>query len=330
MLIYIRILIRIGLNNDSRDESNGWIQGVELGDRLRQAFISVRPYAHKLFVIGASLLFVGHHHSTHALSFLPPPSSSSMPGVDAFSTQQQHQLGGRILRSNNLMYRKIHIQMHFLSNLVAFSLSTSSQNLSWQELGELLLDVKSQGVPDDVILNTRFPSLQLSRVKVGPSMFGQGQAGRGVFATVDCQQGDLLTCYPGDVLLTKYGFTPDPKEKGIANDEMLRDLLSRYCIGVTEDTAIMALPELDSDMAYAGQFINDGIGKPPETKEDLEMYVEESQSKANAEFLPLENLHMVAIATRDIEKGEEICVHYGPVYWYEHTATWKGGELFFY
>lgn len=221
--------------------------------------------------------------------------------------------------------------MGFLSKLLAVSLSTSlnsNNNLSWQELGEFLLEEKSKGIPEEAILSTRLPSLQLSRVRIQQSTVGQGQAGRGVFAAVDCKEGDLLTCYPGDVLLTKYGFTPSPEEMGITDDKELRDLLGRYCIGVTDKYSIMALPQLDNDMAYVGHFINDGIENPPTTIEGLKLYMEEAPSKANAEFFPLENLHMVAIATRDIPNGEEICVHYGPVYWYEHTSTWQGGQLF--
>lgn len=206
-----------------------------------------------------------------------------------------------------------------LLKLLALSFTASMEHqLSWQELGEMLMDVKAQGVPDEVIMNTRYPSLSISRLRVGPSTVGEG-AGRGVFTTQDCQEGDLLTCYPGDILLhaTK-GLTPSPKEKGIDNDDTLRDLLSRYCIGMTDEYAIMGLPELDNDTAYVGHLINDGTAKPPEHPDQIEEYLVESQAKANAELIPLENLHMVAIATRDIKQDEEIYIFYGPVYWMEY------------
>ena len=222
--------------------------------------------------------------------------------------------------------------MHFLSKLIALSLSASTKNvaqtgqqhqLSWQELGEMLLDVQAQGIPDPVLMNTRFPSLPLSRLRVGASSVNEG-AGRGVFATQDCQEGDLLTCYPGDILLQPTGFTPSPKDMGITDDDTLRDLMSRYCIGMTDEYAIMGLPELDQDMAYAGHLINDGIASPPENEDQLEAYLKESQDKANAQLIPLENLHMVAIATKDIKKDEEVLIFYGPIYWMEHSSTWKG------
>ena len=75
----------------------------------------------------------------------------------------------------------------------------------------------------------------------------------------------MLTCYPGDILLhPTNGFTPLPtKEMGINSDEQLQDLMSRYCIGMTEEYAIMGLPKLDDDMAYAGHLINDGVYTTP-------------------------------------------------------------------
>jgi hypothetical protein len=213
-----------------------------------------------------------------------------------------------------------------LLQIIALSLAVSrknekSQHLTWQELGEILVGMKAQGVPDEVLMGTRLPSLQLSRTRIGTSQVDG--SGRGLFATDDCQEGDLLTCYPGDILLHAKGFRPRPSEMGIQNDEMLRDYLGRYCIGVTDEYSIMGLPHLDQDVAYAGQFINDGVATPPATEAQLEGYVVESQTKVNAQFLPLEDLHMVTLATRDIQKGEEIFVYYGPVYWIEHKATWR-------
>ncbi|CAB9529689.1 expressed unknown protein [Seminavis robusta] len=221
--------------------------------------------------------------------------------------------------------------MHFLSKLLALSLSAPSRikefapdhQLHWEELGEILMNLKDQGVPDLVLMNARLPTLPLSRLSIKESP-GRG---RGVFAAQDCQEGDLLTCYPGDLILQPTGFTPDPKEVGIQDDQLLQDLMSRYCIGMTDDCAILGLPERDQDMAYVGHFINDACQEPPSNEEELEAYLEESQAKANAQLIPLENLHMVALATRDIQKDEEVFVFYGPIYWMEHTSTWKGQVL---
>ena len=94
---------------------------------------------------------------------------------------------------------------------------------------------------------------------------------------------------------------------------------------MTDDITILGLPDLDQDMAYAGHLINDGA-RAPSTEDELERYMEETQQLANAQFLPLEYLHVVTIATRDIQKDEEIFVTYGPVYWMAHTETWQGQD----
>ena len=219
-----------------------------------------------------------------------------------------------------------------LHNILTFALAASSgnvaknsddtgQHLTWQELGQQLLSMKNGGIPDDALMGTRLTSLPLSRTRIDESL----NRGRGLFASENCKEGDLLTCYPGDILLhSELGFRPTPAQMGIENDEMLRDYLCRYCIGLTDDYALMGLPHLDQDMAYAGHFINDGVTTPPAVEDELEDYLQESSAKANAQFLPLENLHLVALATRDIQKGEEVFVCYGPVYWMEHTSTWRG------
>ena len=202
--------------------------------------------------------------------------------------------------------------------------------MTWEELGKQLLNLKHAGVPDDVIMGMRLQNLPLSRTRIDTSTTNSNgnTSGRGLFATMDCKQGDFLTCYPGDIVLheTK-GFQPTPNEDiGILNDDMLRDYLVRYCIGITEEYAIMGLPHYDDDMAYAGHFINDGVCQPPTIETELESYMEESTLKANVQFLPLENLHLVGLATRDIQKGEELFVSYGPLYWMEHTPTWRGSS----
>lgn len=201
-------------------------------------------------------------------------------------------------------------------------LEPTQKQLHWNELGHMLMRLKQQqGLSDTVLLQTRLDLPTLHRVRIGPSTI-EG-AGRGLFATMDCQPGDLLTCYPGDVLLHKTGLTGLP-EYLKQDDQRLRLLLKSYCVGVTDDYAIMGLPERDDNVAYAGHFINDGVTKPPTCEAELEDYMKESQAVENCDFLPLENLHMVALANRHIKKGDEIFTFYGPVYWMDQASTWRG------
>ena len=223
-----------------------------------------------------------------------------------------------------------HVSKLFVAVLFCLTTSTIStqttegeNQLHWHDLGVKLVALRSMGIPDGEIINTRLVIDNLSRVEIKPSLISN--AGKGVFATMDCKEGELLTCYPGDVLLQNSGFTGLPDD--LKNDEdKLQSRLSRYCIGVTDDYAIMGLPELDQDMAYVGHMINDAA-RPPVTEADLENYTTESDRLANAEIVSLEDLHMVAIATRDIKKGEEIYGSYGIQYWTDHTDTWRGGKV---
>lgn len=200
--------------------------------------------------------------------------------------------------------------------------SSSSGQLHWNDLGKTLLKLRDGSVPENILMMTRLTINNLSRVCVGSSVIPN--AGRGVFAAMDCQKGDLLTCYPGDVLLQKSGMTGLPEELK-SDDQKLQSLLAGYCIGVTDDYAIMGLPELDKDVSYIGHLINDGA-EIPVRESELDKYHFQSNQMANAQHVPLENLHMVTIATRDIQKGEEIFVYYGPIYWMDHVSTWLGAD----
>ena len=54
----------------------------------------------------------------------------------------------------------------------------------------------------------------------------------------------------------------------------------------------------------------------PVAEVDLASYVIESNDLANAMHNDIgDGSHMVTVATRDIRKGEEIFVTYGPEYW---------------
>jgi hypothetical protein len=88
---------------------------------------------------------------------------------------------------------------------------------------------------------------------------------------------------------------------------------------VSEEHAVVGLPSLDEDFAYAGHFANDGAC-PPRRESDIATYVLESNELSNAMHQSLMGCHMVTVATRDIQEGEEILVTYGPEYWMEHFS----------
>ena len=194
---------------------------------------------------------------------------------------------------------------------------------TWEDLGRHLLSLKSGGVPDHELMMKRLHIPHWNKVVAGESTVPG--AGRGLFAATDISKGEMVTCYPGDILLQPTGLigVPEYLEK---DEKLLRTLLFKYSVGSIRDgIAVMGLPEKVDDMAYAGHLINDGA-KPPTCQAELERYVQESEHVRNVEHCPLENIHMVTIALRDIQKGEELLVSYGPVYWMDHAETWKGGS----
>ena len=197
---------------------------------------------------------------------------------------------------------------------------------TWEDIGRNLLNLRSVGVPDEILMTTRLDIPNLNKVCVQPSLVGGGgeggAAGRGLFATQDIMKGEIVTCYPGDILLQPSGLTgvPDYLQK---DDELLRSMLTKYSIGIKDGYAIMGLPDRCDDMAYAGHLINDGISQPPTCTAELQAYITESNNKANIEHSPLENIHMVSIAKRNIQAGEELYVFYGPIYWMDHKETWN-------
>ena len=116
---------------------------------------------------------------------------------------------------------------------------------------------------------------------------------------------------------------------------------------IREEWGIVALPELfgkidehdadsdvnsdadadsDSDPSYLGHFANDGAAIAPRWESELAAYMIESADKANAMHQECEGCHMVTIATRDIAKGEEIFVTYGPEYWSEQQPSFGGSS----
>jgi hypothetical protein len=123
--------------------------------------------------------------------------------------------------------------------------------------------------------------------------------------------------------------------------------LTSYAVTVNDVYSVMGHPSLDDNPAYIGHFANDGAGhlayeKNDSTKnmeaslelgldtessefgveDNIAAYVLKSFDVANAMHQPLDadEFHMVTVATRDIKKGEEILVTYGPDYWISDYA----------
>ena len=180
----------------------------------------------------------------------------------------------------------------------------------------------------DLTARTSSVSLQtfsLNRTFVGPSSV----AGRGLFALEDVSQGEVLTCYPGDALV-EFSDEGESIQWGdhipVQIENTHGGLNQEYMLYASSDNwGIVALPELDEDPAYLGHFANDGASAPTNSAE-LASYVIDSNEVSNAMHQDLLDCHMVTVATRDIRRGEEIFVTYGPEYWMEQDSFCE--ELF--
>ena len=213
----------------------------------------------------------------------------------------------------------------------AKSLAASrGEYLSLDDLKSVLRELASNGVSKESMLGNRL-DLNLDRTRIGISRIEN--AGRGLFAKADCQKGDLLTCYPGDIVLRdldndfaenqgggdNWVWGSHVQESDFLEEDEIQKFMIGYILQVTDDVAILGLPTLDENIAYAGHFANDG-GRPPKRESQIAAYVLESNDLSNAMHISVEDCHMATVATRDIKKDEEILVTYGPDYWMEQPS----------
>ena len=116
------------------------------------------------------------------------------------------------------------------------------------------------------LLCTRLAGLALARTRISSA---GAVAGMGVFAARDIGAGELITCYPGDALVSQ---GPDDGEEEQAQDVIFgphvhpdlavpTDCFERlvdYGIEVDDSYVVIGIPELALDAAYCGHFVNDG------------------------------------------------------------------------
>lgn len=165
------------------------------------------------------------------------------------------------------------------------------------------------------MLSSRIEGLALSRAALGRDGSVHGV---GLFATRDIAEGELITCYPGDALIYQPtegiifgGHVPE----ALADPDAVEDEWLDYTLSEDEAYAVVGIPALDDDAAYAGHFCNDGARL---VDGDVDGYELASAAARNAKHVDLDGLHMVTVATRRISRGEEVLVTYGEDFWVEH------------
>ena len=163
----------------------------------------------------------------------------------------------------------------------------------------------------EMLLSTRMPSLTaiLNNTRVDTSTIPN--AGRGLFATRTIQANEVITCYPGDAVLTSkpsvagdfhvdgqdegshddddddwveetvtWGSHVDPSDRwdedAVFDGNEKQGPLTHYACAINDTYSVMGLPALDDDTAYLGHFANDGAGHIALGQGDPSRGVEES------------------------------------------------------
>lgn len=169
--------------------------------------------------------------------------------------------------------------------------------------------------------------LNVDKCYVGKSMLEN--AGNGLFAKTDLLEGQVVTFYPADVALYVPNGDADKPDhvsiesysqrfetqfgRTIKNEEEKTTFLADYAYDVDKTYRIMGSPHFKDNSDYLGHFINDGIRLGLEGGD--ETYLASSSLKANSIFYHIKDLLIAIVATKDIQKGDEIYIKYGVGYW---------------
>lgn len=164
----------------------------------------------------------------------------------------------------------------------------------------------------------------LSKVRVGASIVH----GNGVFAEHQINAGDVITMYPCDIIaLDNPGggmrlYRADGKDLTRTEANVY---IAYLCKVQGTRIAIAGDPDKYCPAACA-HIINDGayIDKADFTLDEAVQYTEKSCNTQNCHFVSVADCAMVAIATKVIQKDEEVFAGYGAEFW-GHIA--KRGNL---
>lgn len=157
----------------------------------------------------------------------------------------------------------------------------------------------------------------LCNVRIGPSSLH----GEGVFAQRNLKRGDLITLHPCHYISINIGKESAWVPANVKMPKMtlmLSKLLFQYsakvegtCLSVAADPTITASP------AACAHLINDAATL--ETRDfgyhEMYRYVVDSTTSQNSYFVTLGGVSVAAVASRDIQRGEEIFTAYGAAFW---------------
>lgn len=145
--------------------------------------------------------------------------------------------------------------------------------------------------------------------------------GKGVFATRDIKEGEIVTFYPCDLYMSDTDATRTYWRIGDCDRGRVMELATNgdYTYGGT----IIGLPEKTEHPWFLGHMVNDGALITSRTRGKLAkqgiVYTRCSMARQNTvfkEYTISGTICTVGLqATRDIKSGEELFVCYGAPYW---------------
>ena len=162
--------------------------------------------------------------------------------------------------------------------------------------------------------------LRLGRCRVDESNIH----GDGLYASRDLAEGELITFFPADALLiwedgnragsdTMVFFGKHVPQSERDAGPIIGERVKQYELYASGQFSAVGDPARRDDPAYLGHFANDACSCL--APDDVERYRRESQERANAEAVVVENCHFALRATKPIAAGEEVLRSYGEGYW---------------
>ena len=164
----------------------------------------------------------------------------------------------------------------------------------------------------------------LCKVRIGPSPLH----GEGVFAQCDIKRGELITVHPCHYIAItnsggeKQAYMPAQASRPPAT-EVLVKLLYQYAAEVYGTPfTICADPNEPAHPSACAHLINDGatLENKDFNYQQLQDYAEKSAAAQNCHFVTLAGFAVVAVASKDIKRGQEIFASYGFHWWANFLA----------
>ena len=151
--------------------------------------------------------------------------------------------------------------------------------------------------------------------------------GNGVFARRRIEKGTIITMYPCDAFILNLKGRGDLHAKANGENMLHTEaaLLSAYSATLDlTGVSICGDPDKYSNAA-CGHLINDGSSllKDDFNSDDIIKYITESTAVSNCYFISLAGAALAVVASKTINRGDEILTSYGAAFW----ARYARGEV---